>query len=48
MAVAAGNVVSAEGTAAFLKEHGVRATVYHAGLEASVRNEAQEDFRDRQ
>jgi ATP-dependent DNA helicase RecQ len=36
---------STESTAAFLREHGVRATVYHAGLEASVRNQAQEDFR---
>jgi ATP-dependent DNA helicase RecQ len=36
---------SAESTSAFLREHGVRSTVYHAGLEASVRNEAQEDFR---
>jgi ATP-dependent DNA helicase RecQ len=36
---------SAESTSAFLREHGVRSTVYHAGLEASARNEAQEDFR---
>jgi ATP-dependent DNA helicase RecQ len=36
---------SAESTAAFLSEHGVRAAVYHAGLEASARNAAQEDFR---
>src|SRR5450631_3343368 len=36
---------STESTAAFLGEHGVRATVYHAGLEAAVRNQAQEDFR---
>jgi len=36
---------STESTAAFLREHGVRATVYHAGLEAAVRNQAQEDFR---
>ncbi|MDB4982464.1 MAG: ATP-dependent helicase, RecQ family, partial [Myxococcales bacterium] len=36
---------SAESTSAFLREHGVRSTVYHAGLDASVRNEAQEDFR---
>jgi ATP-dependent DNA helicase RecQ len=36
---------STESTAAFLREHGVRAAVYHAGLEASARNQAQEDFR---
>jgi ATP-dependent DNA helicase RecQ len=36
---------SAESTSAFLREHGVRSTVYHAGMEASARNEAQEDFR---
>jgi ATP-dependent DNA helicase RecQ len=36
---------SAESTAAFLREHGVRAAVYHAGLDASERNKAQEDFR---
>jgi ATP-dependent DNA helicase RecQ len=36
---------SAEGTAAFLREHGVRAAVYHAGLDAATRNQAQEDFR---
>jgi ATP-dependent DNA helicase RecQ len=36
---------SAESTAAFLREHGVRAAVYHAGLEAAARNQAQEDFR---
>jgi ATP-dependent DNA helicase RecQ len=36
---------SAESTAAFLREHGVRAAVYHAGLDAATRNQAQEDFR---
>jgi ATP-dependent DNA helicase RecQ len=36
---------SAESTAAFLREHGVRAAVYHAGLDAATRNRAQEDFR---
>ncbi|HVZ74277.1 MAG TPA: ATP-dependent DNA helicase RecQ [Polyangia bacterium] len=36
---------TAESTAAYLKEHGVRAGVYHAGMEAAARNEAQEDFR---
>jgi ATP-dependent DNA helicase RecQ len=36
---------STESTAEFLREHGVRAAVYHAGLDASARNEAQEDFR---
>jgi ATP-dependent DNA helicase RecQ len=36
---------SAESTAAFLREHGVRAAVYHAGMEAAARNQAQEDFR---
>jgi ATP-dependent DNA helicase RecQ len=36
---------SAESTAAFLSDHGVRAAVYHAGLDASARNTAQEDFR---
>src|SRR5439155_1205223 len=36
---------STESTAAFLREHGVRAAVYHAGLDASARNEAQESFR---
>ncbi len=34
-----------ETTAAFLSEHGVRAAVYHAGLDAATRNQAQEDFR---
>jgi ATP-dependent DNA helicase RecQ len=36
---------SAESTAAFLREHGVRAAVYHAGLDAAARNRAQDDFR---
>jgi ATP-dependent DNA helicase RecQ len=36
---------SCESTAAFLGEHGVRAAVYHAGLDAATRNQAQEDFR---
>jgi ATP-dependent DNA helicase RecQ len=36
---------SAESTAAFLREHGVRAGVYHAGMEAAARNQSQEDFR---
>ena len=36
---------STESTAAFLREHGVRAAVYHAGLDATARNGAQEDFR---
>jgi ATP-dependent DNA helicase RecQ len=36
---------SAESTAAFLREHGVRAAVYHAGMDASARNQSQEDFR---
>jgi ATP-dependent DNA helicase RecQ len=36
---------SSESTAAFLREHGVRAAVYHAGLDAASRNQAQDDFR---
>ena len=36
---------SAEGTAAFLCDHGVRAAAYHAGMEAAARNETQEAFR---
>jgi ATP-dependent DNA helicase RecQ len=36
---------SAESTAAFLREHGVRAAVYHAGMDAASRNQSQEDFR---
>lgn len=36
---------STEGTAEFLREHGVRAAAYHAGMEASARNKVQEDFR---
>jgi ATP-dependent DNA helicase RecQ len=36
---------SAESTAAFLREHGVRAGVYHAGMDAAARNQSQEDFR---
>jgi ATP-dependent DNA helicase RecQ len=36
---------SAESTAEFLREHGVRAAVYHAGMDAAARNQAQEDFR---
>jgi ATP-dependent DNA helicase RecQ len=36
---------SAESTAEFLRDHGVRAAAYHAGMEARARNEAQEDFR---
>ena len=36
---------SAESTAAFLREHGVSAAAYHAGMEAAARNQAQEDFR---
>jgi ATP-dependent DNA helicase RecQ len=36
---------SAESTAAFLCEHGVRAGVYHAGMDAAARNKSQEDFR---
>jgi ATP-dependent DNA helicase RecQ len=36
---------SSESTAAFLREHGVRAAVYHAGLDPAARNQAQEDFR---
>jgi len=36
---------SAESTAAFLREHGVRAGVYHAGMDAAARNKSQEDFR---
>jgi ATP-dependent DNA helicase RecQ len=36
---------SAESTAAFLREHGVRAAVYHAGLDPAARNQAQDDFR---
>jgi len=36
---------SAESTAAFLVEHGVRAAAYHAGMEAAARNETQEAFR---
>lgn len=36
---------STEGTAEFLREHGVRAAAYHAGMEAGARNKVQEDFR---
>ncbi|HTA18063.1 MAG TPA: ATP-dependent DNA helicase RecQ [Polyangia bacterium] len=36
---------STESTADFLRDHGVRAAVYHAGLDAATRNAAQEDFR---
>jgi ATP-dependent DNA helicase RecQ len=36
---------SAESTAAFLCDHGVRAMAYHAGMEAGARNEAQDAFR---
>jgi ATP-dependent DNA helicase RecQ len=36
---------SSDSTAAFLREHGVRAAVYHAGMDASARNRSQEDFR---
>jgi ATP-dependent DNA helicase RecQ len=36
---------SAESTAEFLSEHGVSARAYHAGMEASARNDAQEAFR---
>jgi ATP-dependent DNA helicase RecQ len=36
---------SAEATAEFLDGHGVRARAYHAGMEASARNEVQEQFR---
>jgi ATP-dependent DNA helicase RecQ len=36
---------STEGTAEFLREHGVRAAAYHAGMDAAARNKTQEDFR---
>jgi len=36
---------SVEGTAEFLKQHGVRAGAYHAGLRAEEREAAQEAFR---
>jgi ATP-dependent DNA helicase RecQ len=36
---------SVEATADFLKENGVRAVAYHAGMESEVRNRAQEAFR---
>jgi ATP-dependent DNA helicase RecQ len=36
---------SVEATADFLRAHGVRARAYHAGMEASAREEAQEAFR---
>jgi ATP-dependent DNA helicase RecQ len=36
---------SVEATADFLKENGVRAVAYHAGMESDVRNRAQEAFR---
>ncbi|HEY2902329.1 MAG TPA: ATP-dependent DNA helicase RecQ [Polyangia bacterium] len=36
---------SVESTAAFLREHDVRAIGYHAGMEAAERNRAQEAFR---
>jgi ATP-dependent DNA helicase RecQ len=36
---------SAESTAAFLADHGVRAAAYHAGMDAGARNETQEGFR---
>ena len=36
---------SVEATAEFLREQGVRAVAYHAGLESDVRNRAQEAFR---
>jgi ATP-dependent DNA helicase RecQ len=35
---------SVETTAEFLREHGVRAVAYHAGMEAEARNRAQEAF----
>jgi ATP-dependent DNA helicase RecQ len=36
---------STEATAQFLREHGVRAAAYHAGMDAAARNKTQEDFR---
>ncbi len=36
---------SVEATAEFLKDQGVRAVAYHAGMESEVRNRAQEAFR---
>ena len=36
---------SVESTAAFLRDHGIRALGYHAGMEAEERNRAQEAFR---
>ena len=36
---------SVEATAEFLRDQGVRAVAYHAGLESDVRNRAQEAFR---
>ena len=36
---------SVEATAEFLSDNGVRAVAYHAGMEANVRNRAQEAFR---
>lgn len=35
----------AEGTAEYLRSHGIRARAYHAGLEAAEREEVQEAFR---
>jgi ATP-dependent DNA helicase RecQ len=36
---------SVEATADFLRDHGVRATAYHAGMETEARNRSQEAFR---
>src|SRR5512143_4152941 len=35
-----------EDTAAYLREHGVRAAAYHAGMEPDARTRAQDAFRD--
>jgi ATP-dependent DNA helicase RecQ len=37
---------SVESMADFLRDHGIKALPYHAGMEASARNAAQEAFRD--
>ncbi|HEX2571578.1 MAG TPA: ATP-dependent DNA helicase RecQ [Polyangia bacterium] len=37
---------SVESTSDFLREHGIKALPYHAGMEAAARNASQEAFRD--